>query len=645
MIPEHFVQVANSTDQPLVSGVDYSCGVPHTGGAVKACTLRAAFYYCYSLDRYRTAATPTLCYIKMPPPPTVGAVFSLYPETIIYSPSLLSKMVNIVLDGNGWTFRPTTKRRASLGFGVYTTFPFLQSDTVLDYYQEIKLESPAKRRRLSAAVGEDEGGAGVAQGVRDGDEEGVGYSGMDEDPSAQTHIQEKEPRQPDLAGIEASGLGLGLGLAGLEAAGVNVGAGSAGGSSSSYSFSHDPSHSMMSYRSPLGGLGGLKGRRLLTYNPQVPYINNTYYLELRNVTFAGFGGVLLTGMVTNDIYYQFSGSVLSIKNIGTVVFRGVTFSNNVGAIGGAVSLVNTSSVIMTDTVFASNTAQSGAGFFASNGIEFTLNRVSFLNNTATNFQGGGFFVDGAVAVIVKGSTFTGNTALPYTPTGFPKNPYTLGGFGGGAAVHSVYNLLVTNSTFRCNKAQNGGALAIGGYGLNVNPVAVGGQNYTRIKSIVRYNNFLANDATAAGGAIFWINSTVMLPPSGLGTNTYRQNKAVYGNNRATEAVRLQPEPVDLYITQYVANPPNPNVANLKTTIPPVLVSRASVQDFYGQIVTTDSNSSATVTLDRTIMQLGCGTQLDFVALIGTQDASTTRGVMVFNGAFMSSPAYTPTLTP
>lgn len=614
MVPYHYVHVIDTSDRPLVSNVDYRCqqnSLPSANNNSRPCTFRSAFYYCMSLDPYRNSLSQTTCIIKMPPPTGLGIgrnIFKLWPESIIYSPSMISRNVHIIIDGNGWTFTPSVIEagnwRFYLGSKYWTTYPFLVTTPTLTKITFKYGEEENARRRLfeeTAEVDRYPGGA------------------PDEatDRTAEDYANEVDEA---LRGERFS-----ASVVGGEPVITDELSPTVIGKSVSVNLAED--NSMVSYRSPLQGDGSLHHRRLLVYSPIAQENTKTYSLEIWNLTFSGFGAISpLISKATGDSYDAFSGSCMDITNLGRFVLRGVTFVNNTGIVGGALFFNSTDNIVMDRVSFVSNTGrQMGGGFYAINARAIDISSSNFSKNFAGMFQGGGFFIDTAGSVSVRSSRFHRNAAASYLPTGYG-NFYRLGGWGGGAAFNRVYNLSVTSSTFSKNEARFGGAVIIGGEGVG----AILTVNSSRVTSRIAGNAFISNKAMIAGGGVYWISVTVMLPPSGLRHNTYDGNQAVYGPDKATEATTLKPSPPKLYVSRYVPATPEEDPSG-QGGIPSILESQAYLQDFYSQQVLSDENSYGQISIeDKTPegdpkLQLGCGTQLDFVSVTGATDAYSTRG--------------------
>lgn len=208
-----------------------------------------------------------------------------------------------------------------------------------------------------------------------------------------------------------------------------------------------------------GAINSLNGK-LTIENSR--FINNSttaarYDTGKPNPTLRGYGGALFTDRAS-----------ASNEPSGTIRIVNTSFEGNQGLAegGGAYLYTGTQdNVIIEATSFKDNqvkalpqgNAGNGGGLVVlSNGLNkgLTLNRTSFVNNSATN-QGGGLWMFGAPSTITN-STFSGNKALlSETPS---QNNYS---HNGGAMALYDAPTTITNSTIANNRSGwvGGGVLA------------------------------------------------------------------------------------------------------------------------------------------------------------------------------------------
>ena len=174
----------------------------------------------------------------------------------------------------------------------------------------------------------------------------------------------------------------------------------------------------------------------------------------------------------------------AIDNGGNLAVSGGNFTDNTAADGGAI-LNGDGSLNVTDAVFADNTANNG-GAVENNGA-MVLAGSTFTGNTASEFGGAVATAANSAGAKVTGCEFTGNTA------------------GAGGGIWTTATSTVTGSQFRRNNAANGGSL------FNDDSLTLTG------------SQVVGNTATSGGGMYndLFGNATV------TGT-VFRQNHAVTG---------------------------------------------------------------------------------------------------------------------
>ena len=142
----------------------------------------------------------------------------------------------------------------------------------------------------------------------------------------------------------------------------------------------------------------------------------------------------------------------------------------------------------------------------------------------------------------------------------------------GAIYATNHELEIRNCNFSSNRATqtNGGALDLSC------PLEV------RCVYEIIGNNFTNNSALVAGGAIKW--DDVM--PSNLTTNTYEQNTALYGPDRASYPTKIIR---NKRLSQDLTHDDEP-IENVASGQPANYTIRTELLDHYEQRVTSDSQS-------------------------------------------------------
>jgi len=133
-------------------------------------------------------------------------------------------------------------------------------------------------------------------------------------------------------------------------------------------------------------------------------------------------------------------------------------------------------------------------------------------------------------------------------------------------------------------------------------------------TVIRGNNFSSNKATASG-TVFWMSYSGMPFPIEQDNYFYR-NLAVYGANIATEAFQLAATPSTIEVVDYVSG-----------VFPPAI--SISIQDRYGQFVSTENGSTISAAITRSTKQLySC--QMNNPKLFGLSSAIVRSGEAIFD---------------
>lgn len=249
-----------------------------------------------------------------------------------------------------------------------------------------------------------------------------------------------------------------------------------------------------------------------------------YTLPNASITLRGGGsGATLQGVA--------GARAISGVDIGTTRLTNLTIKQGGGAGGGGAMIVTGDSAPTLDHVtFLANSTTGGPGgalfidTSATSGT-VTIDTVTFGDGTAPNQNaaatgGGGLAIDSATNVVITNSQFKANVT---------------DGSGGGGALVTLTNgadLAVTDSAFSANTAQ-GDDGGLGGGGLSVEPDSA---STVSITGTTFQDNQLAagSGATAAAGGALELAfaPTAALPTATLSGNTFRDN-AISGGNSST----------------------------------------------------------------------------------------------------------------
>jgi len=355
---------------------------------------------------------------------------------------------------------------------------------------------------------------------------------------------------------------------------------------------------------------------------------------------------------------------------------GSSFTNGVSSLSGSVAFIQGSSVSITGSSFSANKSGSKGTLYILNQSTVTLARVTFSNCLTTYgvtngasvlqveqsslvitgpssmqyFNNIGIFINVASSISIDSLTMSyGNataveggglncmecTSLSITNSIFQHIESQLGGcIKLEGTLRVVYT--ITNTKFVDCKAIMGGAIYSDSKGLTIlnsnftenaaskapNSVSYnfgrGGALYllcddkTKCPSTINNTVFSGNTAYSNGGAICWEN----FEPS-FSNVTYKDNKAKYGNDRAAFAVLIAPWKERSSSRQLATVTELSNVVSGQVGKSPAIYM--ALYDKYGQIVTTDTSSSASLNTN------SLGTTLS-----GTQKATANDGTFIFD---------------
>jgi hypothetical protein len=231
------------------------------------------------------------------------------------------------------------------------------------------------------------------------------------------------------------------------------------------------------------------------------------------------------------------------------------------------------------TIVLSNRADNGGGGIYDAGNDYVSILHSNISFNLADSSGSGTFSSGSGFVDIRGTTFSGNCAND----------------SGTTFIDNAHDAFVASCMYDGNVAVSSG----------------GGVFVTSTLAIhLENNSFVGNRAMrSAGGAVFYVSSTMEEPQGLLTTNSYDGNTAVYGDNVATEGYRLsvgeltEPQFTAAMIGQEEALMQMSrddirttlsetivvyyNVTDYSTSIDPIPIY---LQDYYGQTVVTDSET-------------------------------------------------------
>ena len=226
------------------------------------------------------------------------------------------------------------------------------------------------------------------------------------------------------------------------------------------------------------------------------------------------------GVISGNKSNNRGGAMTIYQNQATEQLKhqisGITFEKNTASVaGGAIAFgkwgIEGSTKVaaqLTNNEFNENSARNGGAAYLEN-AELTFADSSFTNNSATEF-GGAIYVDQSSSVVVDNITFTGNRVESEST-------------GNGGAIFSLNgNVQVNESIFTENTSKrNGGAIAIASDNVRDDSVQ---------QLSISNSEFVSNTAEKKGGAVFWYDYETNDRKGDLAIEqtTFKDNKANMG---------------------------------------------------------------------------------------------------------------------
>lgn len=236
-------------------------------------------------------------------------------------------------------------------------------------------------------------------------------------------------------------------------------------------------------------------------------IRNGGRLDARNITFKNNEG-LNGGAIMNGVFDSDNSAVsLTVDN--------VKFIDNSSSFGAAIN--NIATVTIRRSTFSDNTSHSWGGAILSQGLRTVLVESSIFERNSAG-SGGGIATGGRLTV--RNSTFKDNRAID--------------GGGGISTISSFATIAVEGSTFSGNTAERGGGIRNSGT-LTINDsqfknniaAIYGGGIHNEGSTAISYSTFQSNTATVNGGAIY--NNSIFSEESlQLEYSTLEDNQATSG---------------------------------------------------------------------------------------------------------------------
>lgn len=245
------------------------------------------------------------------------------------------------------------------------------------------------------------------------------------------------------------------------------------------------------------------------YNANNITITNSYFANnVANITSGGaiysyYKNMNLSNSKFENNKAGTNGGAIYIENNGYekdygIIVNNSTFDNNTaGKSGGA---IYTRGAKITNSNFSNNNASEGGALFSVSDGTVVINNTKFTNNTASKYGGAIDVFSGSA--IIDNSRFENNSAAVY-----------------GGAIYAASTVNVTDSIFRKNSANQGGAIYSS---LNTN-------------GIIANSTFDQNTATGKGGALYFDaisgiqieNSGMEIVNSEFTNNSANQGGAIY----------------------------------------------------------------------------------------------------------------------
>ena len=236
------------------------------------------------------------------------------------------------------------------------------------------------------------------------------------------------------------------------------------------------------------------------------------------------------------LYVEYSNDI----NIGFS-----TWSNGYALTGSGISILDSQYILTESCHYYSNTARTGGTVWLVRTQNVTMKSDAFVNNTGN--VGGALYCTTVSGLDIIGNQFINNLASIS---------------GGG-----VYMVDTDSSTFRASEFLDNTAMSYSGSALWI----LASQMFTSECT------FGGNRAPNGGGTVYWQVSSGMSEPVGILNSTFHDtNVALYGPKVATEGTHTTiAQGSDISISDYTN---------------PVPTFSALLNDYYGQIVATESNA-------------------------------------------------------
>lgn len=222
-----------------------------------------------------------------------------------------------------------------------------------------------------------------------------------------------------------------------------------------------------------------------------------------------------------------TGGVMYLLETLTFSVSRCRFTNNfAGEMGGALMLDKSSARLQQNHFEGNSAGTSGAAVYVTNGIQLNIKQSVFQENSiqGTSGCGAAIYVEMTNLLQLQNSSFIRNMAnssggavcLKCTQSEVISNSFTRNfGFMGGA----IYSGEECRETVQAMRR-----LAVSGFQTGKGMPSSHIQHNTSKLVQVKLNTFLNNTAFGGGGAVFWLQN----PPSGLASNSFLLNRALYG---------------------------------------------------------------------------------------------------------------------
>ncbi|CAG9326025.1 unnamed protein product [Blepharisma stoltei] len=330
------------------------------------------------------------------------------------------------------------------------------------------------------------------------------------------------------------------------------------------------------------------GGAILAYSSSILTIKNSFLTDSYSKDVGGVINSYESDLeVSKTVMKNYKWGAIYGSKMNSVKLENSQFLNGVGASGGALTCVSCESITITSCTFESNTAEEGGALYLSTSSDTEI----------TN------------PYIIKSSTFNSNSAI----------------LGGGIYTNNI-NLNVSNSEFTGNNATttetNTGSIPTTGNGGGINLACT---DFTSCVFNLTSNKFFNNTATYNGGGINWED----ISPSET-NNTFKGNKASYAAEISSFAIKLMSVDANGKLVDYTRrledNPTATSISGIASGQETTSELRLALVDYYGNIVLTDSSSTAQL----------YPTNSTSTTLSGTTKATAQKGVYYFPSFIVSA---------